>query len=46
MSAINTVIKRESVHLITDAASYDSDGNLIDIRLAVGAHLCNITVPT
>lgn len=29
MSAINSVIKRNSVHLITDAASYDAEGLLI-----------------
>lgn len=29
MSAINTLVKRDSVHLITDAASYDSAGNLV-----------------
>lgn len=35
MSAINTLIKRDSVHLITDAASYGADGNLIAVKSKV-----------
>mgnify|MGYP001002900966 CR=1 FL=1 len=29
MSAINAIIQRDAVHLLTDAASYDSAGNLV-----------------
>lgn len=29
MTAINTLIQQNGVHLITDAAAYDADGNLL-----------------
>lgn len=41
MTAINTVLKRDSVHLLTDAASYDIAGNLVTAapKVALLPHL-------